>query len=65
MHISYIMKTYFLLLLRKNKAAFFRNGYIKRFSYNCTQFGRKGVVLRKADGRRENSITSSIPSSVI
>ena len=43
-----------------------RNGYIKRFSYNCTQFSRKGLnrVSKHRPGEREHSISSSVPSSV-
>ena len=44
-----------------------RNGYIKRFSYNCTTFGKNGkskIYFGKPRGRRENGL-SSLPSSVI
>lgn len=45
---------------------FFRNGYIQRFSYNCTQYSRNG--LRKTgffDSNSESASIGSIGSSSI
>lgn len=59
-YVSYIIWLLILLLCS-------RNGYIKRFSYNCTTFGKNGrgrIIPRNSLKRRENS-ESSLPSSVM
>ena len=52
-------------LFKLSPSALFRNGYIQRFSYNCTQYSRSN--LRKTgffDADSIGSLRSSITSSI-
>ena len=60
-----IIARHLLLSLSCHQLPLFRNGYIQRFSYNCTQYSR--LNLRKTgffDADSIGSLRSSITSSI-